>query len=198
MSRFLSIIIVNWNTRGILEECLISLNSIDWKDVGIGYEIIVVDNASEDNSVEMVKGNFPDVRVIACTTNIGFGPAVNKAVEIATGDFYLISNADVIYSVSPINGMLSCLHSDSTISAVAPKIVDRSGNKQPSSFKFPTLKRLAFEQFFSCGNFGEILPYDNRSEKKINEIRYIDVDWVLGACFMIKSEVFREVKGFCE
>jgi GT2 family glycosyltransferase len=195
----LSIIIVNWNTKDLLEDCLKSLIEIDWQSLHINSEIVVVDNASSDKSAEMVKKNFINVKLIENNFNTGFGKGANKAAKQATGTYYLISNADVVYSSSAIKCMISCLDSDSKITAVAPKLIGKDGKKQTSAFKFPTLKRLAFEQLLSLGNYGEISLKDEDSSKSDGLMNtFIEVDWVLGATFMIRAKDFLDMGEFKE
>ena len=205
MDKIVSIIIVNWNTDNILASCLKSLFAIEWVNFGVNKEIFVVDNASEDASVEMVQKSFPEVNLIENKSNIGFGPAVNQASKIASGSIYLISNADVVYNSSAIGEMLYCLDSESTFLAAAPGLVDMNQNSEPSAFSFPNLYRLALEQLLSFGNYGEINlkkikepKKGNSDEQKSKRPRFIEVDWVLGACFMIKSEFFKILGGFCD
>ena len=85
-----SVIIVNWNTREILRQCL---RSVFAETHGIGFEVIVIDNASSDNSVEMVRDEFPGVRLIANTKNVGFAAANNQGMAIASGRICSCSTA---------------------------------------------------------------------------------------------------------
>src|ERR1043165_1957611 len=89
----LSIIIVNWNTRDITRDCL---RSIGEHVRGLSYEVIVVDNASSDGSAEMIRREFPDARLIANDTNLGFGRANNQAMRVARGDFFFLLNSDTV------------------------------------------------------------------------------------------------------
>jgi GT2 family glycosyltransferase len=87
----LSVIIVNWNTRERLRECL---SSIETHLSGVDHEVLVVDNASSDGSTEMVAESFPDVRLIRNSENVGFGRANNQAMRVAEGRWFLLLNSD--------------------------------------------------------------------------------------------------------
>jgi len=194
-----SIIIVNWNTKDILEDCLNSLIEIEWERIETESEIIVVDNASFDSSAQMVKEKFPEVRLIENQSNPGFGAGVNQAAAVAKNDFLLISNADVIYNPSAIKEMIDCLKSDEKITAAAPALIGKDGKKQASAFKFPTLSRLTKEQLLSSRDFGEITERSSpENEPDIKKRKYIEVDWILGASFIIKTAAFHDVEGFSE
>lgn len=88
-----SIIIVNWNTRDILQDCL---KSIYEQTRDIDFEVIVIDNASSDGSAEMVKAEFPPVILIENTKNRGFAAANNQGVKIARGRYVLLLNSDTV------------------------------------------------------------------------------------------------------
>ena len=89
----LSIIIVSWNTSDLLQQCL---NSFLSGDVSNSLEVIVVDNYSSDDSVELVKKNFPQIKIICNTENLGFAKANNQAIECASGEYLLLLNSDTL------------------------------------------------------------------------------------------------------
>jgi len=199
MNIALCIIIVNWNTKALLANCLKSLLEIDWQSLKTSIDILVVDNASSDGSSVMVKESFPQITLIESDRNLGFGGGVNKAAGMNKAKYYLVSNADMVYSFSVIKTLLSCLESDISVSAVAPKLIGMDGKRQPSAFKFPSITRLFFEQFLSLGNFGEVKLKDDLShEPEAHLTRTIEADWVLGAAFIIRSDDFHDINGFDE
>jgi GT2 family glycosyltransferase len=191
----LSILIANWNTKEILAKCLESIYIAikDLKELSI--EIIVVDNGSNDGSQKMVKTDFPNVTLIENKKNVGFGGAINQAASVAKSPLLLVSNADVIYSKEAIKMMIETINSDKNYTIVAPKLVVNDSKIQPSAFRFPTLLRLALEQLFVIKDLG-LIKIDKKSS--LSGIDTIEVDWVLGASFMIRTDVYREVTGFCE
>ena len=102
--RPLSIVIVNYNTRDLLENCIRSIGAT-LED--LEAEILVVDNDSSDSSVEMVEQEFPDVKLIFNSINMGYAKAVNQALKSSTGQFVLILNADTV--IKPNGGTAAFL-----------------------------------------------------------------------------------------
>ncbi len=143
----ISILIVNWNTRELLRACLRSLR----ENVGeIEHEIIVVDNASRDESAAMVRNDFPEVHLIENTKNEGYARGNNQAYEIARGEWIWLLNSDVEVSANALPAMLNFVRTSSTrrakIGAVASALIDaRNGTIQRSCRTFPTPKALWIE-----------------------------------------------------
>ena len=123
----LTIIIVNWNVRNLLSDCIRSLQELI---NGIEYEIIVVDNHSSDNSVEMLQCDYPAVKIIANKKNVGFSKANNQAFEVSTGDFILLLNPDATIADNSINKMLWLLKKDDHVGVVGPKLLNSDGSIQ--------------------------------------------------------------------
>src|SRR4030042_6996505 len=105
----LSIIIVNWNVKNYLRSCL---NSMYGKTLCITYEIIVVDNASTDGSIEMLRNEFAEVRIIECPENLGFGRANNKALPFTIGKYIGLQNPDTILENDAFSLMVKELERD--------------------------------------------------------------------------------------
>lgn len=118
-SHLVSIIIVNWNGRKYLGNCLKSLSKVLYKNI----EIIFVDNASSDDSVDFVKRNLPSCKIIVNTKNLGFAEGQEIAFSKAKGDSILLLNTDTIIEDNLISELVSALYSKSTIGAVQPKIL---------------------------------------------------------------------------
>jgi GT2 family glycosyltransferase len=114
-----SAIIVNWNHRDCISNCLRSLHNQKYASL----EIFVVDNASTDGSVEWIRQNFPDVKVIAFTENLGFARAFNEAVRISNGVFILSLNPDVTLEPGFISAITTALGGDERIGIAAPKLL---------------------------------------------------------------------------
>ena len=117
----LSVIIVSWNVRQLLKDCLTSLyDSIN----GLTYEVLVVDNASSDSSAEMVQAEFQDVKLIANLENVGFGRANNQALEMCQGRYVLFLNPDTLVSEGSIEELVRFLEHHPTVGMVGPELVD--------------------------------------------------------------------------
>lgn len=136
----LSIIIVNWNTRDMLRDCLASV------EAGLGplqAEILVVDNGSTDGSIQMLMDRFPDLNLIANPTNRGFAAANNQALARATGRHVLLLNTDTLVHGAVLPDAVRWLDDNPQVAVLGPRILNRDGTVQGSASAFPSLYRLA-------------------------------------------------------
>ncbi len=175
-----SAIIVNYNTKELVENCL---NSIFTHCDDGSFEIIVIDNASQDGSVEMFKNNFKDkVKLIANSRNAGFGSANNQGAKIARGEYLFFLNSDTIIKNNILVELEKSFLRDENIGAVAPKLFLEDGGEQPYAFgNFPSLASAVFEKFKSSAKY--------RSNP-------FEVDWASGAALAVKKNVFEKLGGF--
>ncbi len=131
----LSVCIVNWNTRDYLRDCLASLEQ--YPVAGLSQEVIVVDNASVDASVEMVAADFPGVRVIANTDNRGYAEGNNEAIEAARGDYILLLNPDVVLHPDALTRAVEGMRADPRAGVLAGRLLSPDGSTQRSLRSFP-------------------------------------------------------------
>jgi len=191
----LSIIIVNWNTRDITRDCL---RSVRQHLSGMAYEVIVVDNASSDGSVEMIRREFPDARLIANDANLGFGRANNQAMRVARGEFFFLLNSDTVIFDEAIQGLVNFIAADPGVGIAGCKLLFEDRTLQASCSRFPSIRLALFEdlmlyKFLPRRAQGELLlggywPHD----------RARDVDAVWGAAMLVRRQVFDETGGFDE
>src|SRR4030042_4812169 len=137
----ISIIIVNWNTKDLLRNCL---NSIYQTVQNISLEIIVVDNASHDGSVAMVREEFPQVNVIENKENRGFGAANNQAISIMKGRYALLLNTDTVLKEHAVYELFSFMEAHPDAAMACGQLLNADGSKQNSIASFPTLWTLLF------------------------------------------------------
>ncbi len=138
----LSIVIVSWNTREILRECLASTFaglSRDQNGLGASTEVIVVENASEDRSAEMVEADFPDAILVQNKENRGFAAANNQAFEIARGQNILLLNSDTIVHGDVLTRSVEYLDADTSIGAMGCRVLNTDGTVQLTCSMYPTL-----------------------------------------------------------
>jgi GT2 family glycosyltransferase len=121
----LAIIIVSFNARADLDECLASLHA--HPPSLTPFEIVVVDNASSDGSAELVRQRWPSARLIALTENVGFARANNIGIRETTGDLILLLNSDTVVPVRALDGLVSALRADTTAAIAGPRLVDAQG-----------------------------------------------------------------------
>lgn len=192
-----SIIIVNWNTRDILRDCLVSVYS-QTKDMT--YEVILVDNASSDGSAQMVKAEFPQVILIENTENSGFAAANNQGMRIAKGRYVLLLNSDTVVLDGAIQKTVRYADSHPEAGVVGCRAVWPDGRRQNTCFRFVTLRLLLLSSllFFRMAKpFRRPLFHPDRYlHLDFNQEHNVDV--VAGCFFLLREEVIREVGMFDE
>ena len=131
-----SVLIVSWNTCGLLRECLASLRSHHTR---AQLEVIVLDNASRDGSAEMVREEFPEVRLIASEANLGFARGNNLAFERSSGEWVWLLNPDTQVLAGALDALLDRFEADEKCGGVPSALIDaRDGQVQRSFRSFPT------------------------------------------------------------
>ena len=191
----LSIIIVNWNTQDITRNCL---RSIRQRVGSISCEVIVVDNASSDASVELIRAEFPDVRLIVNDDNLGFGRANNQGMRIARGRYFLLLNSDTLVIDDSVQRLVSFMESDPRIGIAGCKLLFEDLTLQSSCSRFPSIKIALLEdlmlyKFLSRRRQGELLLNGYWAHDRAR-----DVDAVWGAAMLVRREVFEQTGGFDE
>jgi GT2 family glycosyltransferase len=183
-----SIIIVNFNNRIYL---LKTLESLFQDSNASEYEIIVVDNASDDDSVEAVQRNFPKANVVSLQENLGYARANNRGVEQASGPYLLFLNNDTYVPEGTIGKLLDIKKDHPEYGIVAPFICNADKSPQLSWGKDLHLLSEVFLKFFAE-------KWHRRQFMKKKGRMSRDVDWVSGACFMIARSLYQQVGGFDE
>lgn len=193
----LSIVIVNYNTKDHLINCL---KSVFRHTHGLKFEVIVVDNASSDDSVAAVKAYAArkPIRVLPLDKNIGFGPANNRGAAAAKGDWLLFLNSDTLFNDNVLPRTLAKARSIPHLGALTCKLKNPDGTVQPTGGFFPNLFNLAAWMLFI-----DDLPYIDRLVKPVHPKthwyrRSWSPDWITGAFFLTPKEVFNRVGEFDE
>jgi GT2 family glycosyltransferase len=180
----ISAIVVSFNTRDMTLDCLRALAaSLD----GIPSEILVVDNASDDDSVAAIRQHFPAVRLIAKETNAGFGAANNEAMRLAQGRFFLLLNSDAFPEKSAIATLLAYMQAHPKVGATGPRLLNADGSLQISCHPFPTPLFAWRENLWLTRGYRS-WPHDTLR----------NVDFVIGACMLVRRETWEQVGGFDE
>jgi GT2 family glycosyltransferase len=206
----LSIIIVSFNTLDLTVKCL---ESVFKYTKGISFEVIVVDNASDDKSASEIKRKFrTKVNVIRNKENVGFGAANNQAMEIAAGRYFCLLNSDTVLIGNVFDRMIEWFDQNTflpikssrrirpgsfsmdsipsgtlkrlPIGLIGCKLLNSDRTEQYSIRTFPTLSQIFKELFFS------------RLMRKSMPSKITEVDYVMGACMLLKREVYERVGGF--
>lgn len=193
----LSIITVTYNSKDVITECLSSLEA---KLENISSEIIVIDNHSTDNTVGIIKEQFPSVHVIENIKNEGFAAACNQGIKNSSGDFLLFLNPDIIagekFSFPPL---FQYMNEHKNTGLLGCKLINRDGTIQTSCRKFPDIITVMFKRI----SFFQIFPYaKKRVEEYIKPLSNYEeitsVDWLLGAFLFIRREIIDKIGHFDE
>lgn len=191
----LSIIIVNWNTCEITRKCL---ESVRERVACADCEVIVVDNASSDASVEMIRTEFPEVSLIVNGENLGFGRANNQGMRVARGRYFLLLNSDTVVIDGSIQRLVSLMESSPQIGIAGCKLLFEDLTLQGSCARFPSIKLALLEdlmlyKFLSRRRQGEVLLNGYWAHDRTR-----DVDAVWGAAMLVRRKVFNDTTGFDE
>lgn len=214
----LSIIIVSWNTKDLLRQCLESVirstdygrrttagesttdyrlpTTVDSRLKAVdGIEVIVVDNASSDGSCEMMEEEFIkkdkiEIKLIINKENLGFAKGNNIGLKEAKGEYIMLLNSDTVIKPLAIEKLVKFLDGNPKIGIVGPKLLNSDGSAQANCGRFPDLKVAAVMLFKE--HFGGS-DYVRSSPKSSGT-----VDWLMGAAIMVRREVFEKVGGLDE
>jgi len=192
----LSIIIVNYNVKEFLQNLL---DSIDKASTNISKEIIVIDNASDDGSIEVIKEKFPSVKLIENKINIGFGRANNQGLTIAKGKYILFVNPDCIVSEDTFDNMISFFESNSECGLAGCKILNSDGTLQLACRRSFAGPWTSFTKVTGLSNlFPKSKIFARYNLTYLDENKTYEVDAVSGSFMMIRKEVYEKVGGFDE
>ena len=186
----ISVIIVSWNAKELLYECLLNLTK---EKNHYQLEIIVVDNASTDGAPELVREKFPHVRLLRNDENLGFSKANNIGIKVSKGRYICLINSDAF----PLDGCLDrlCKHMDEhkEIGVIGPKVLNPDGTLQPSCREFNTLwknfcRALALDKIYPKSNLFCGYFMTNWSHDTIRE-----VDYISGCFMMVRTSAIKKV-----
>ncbi len=199
----LSVLIVNWNVAPLLRRCLASIAVSPGVDVrgegdGLAAEVIVVDNASTDDSVAMMEREFPWVRVVRNRENVGFTRANNQALELARGRYLLFLNPDTEIVGESLVTMVRYMDAHPDVGALGPQLRYADGRIQSSRRRFPTLATAFLEStvlhlWWPNNPVARRYYVADRPDDQEQE-----VDWVVGACLLVRRQAVEQVGGFDE
>jgi len=186
----LSIVIVNWNTKKLLLDCLSSA----FETVkNISTEVWLVDNASSDGSVEAVKKIYPSVQIIQNQKNLGFAAANNQAFKKMQGRYTLLLNTDTVLTAGAVEKIYTFMESRPDVAMACGQLLNQDGSKQNSFANFPSLASLLFGESLLQ------LPFPNKyPNKREANSRPMEVDSCIGACMLVRGAAMEAVGGLDE
>lgn len=184
MPPLVSVIIVNWNTRDLLRACL---GSLPWDSTALQVEAVVVDNGSEDGSPEMVRAEFPAVRLLCNDDNLGFVKANNQGLAAAQGDYLFMLNSDTEVHPGCLENLVEVLEQNRSYGAAGARLTNPDGSYQFSASEFPPYFLRLLPGAFEARRIEVV----NRRMAAMTEPCV--VDWLVGAALMMPRRVLEEV-----
>jgi GT2 family glycosyltransferase len=185
-----SIVVVNYNTGYLLDRMFAAL---DAAKASVNIEVVVVDNASTDDSLEILRNRYPFVELIENATNVGFGRANNQAMSKVRGRYMLLLNTDAFVASDTLEKTVAFMNNNASCGVLGVKLIGGDGTLQPSCRYFPTpwnvfLQRSGFSRFFPNHRLIDDMKWDHASIRPC--------DWVPGCYYLARSEVIRQVGLF--
>ncbi|MCC6445776.1 MAG: glycosyltransferase family 2 protein [Armatimonadetes bacterium] len=181
---------MNWNNRRDLEPCL---NSIYGQEQGIAFEVIVVDNDSEDDSVALVESLFPQAILIVNPGNLGFSAGNNVGIRAARGRYVMLLNTDTIAHPGALAEMVRFMDACPKAGISGPKLLNRDRSLQYSCRHFPTLSAGFFRNTF----LGRLFPKNRFAGDYLmtgwDHAETRAVDWVSGACMVVRRKALEDI-----
>lgn len=190
----LSIAIVSYNTKEVLLDCL---GSVHAHTTAIIFEVIVVDNDSQDGTVAALKAAYPAMGIVANPDNRGFARAVNQALAVSRGRHVLLLNSDTIVRDQALATMVAYLDEHSDVGAVSCKQWTGDGHLNQTCFPFPSIR----DHLFYSALFHRIAPGMQAAAAATHAIdcrSSQDVDWANGACLMVRRSLLEQLGGLDE
>jgi N-acetylglucosaminyl-diphospho-decaprenol L-rhamnosyltransferase len=191
-----SVVIVSYESRSLLERCLAALAADEGRVATC--EVVVVDQASQDGTAAWLAAEHPEVRLVALPHNVGFGAGNNRGAAVASGRWLLLLNSDAFVRPGAVDELVRFAEKRPAAGVVGPRLLWPDGRLQRSCRRFPTVFRIATEFLylrklaprsrilngFYCGEFAHDEPWR--------------VDWLTGACLLVRRELFEQLDGFDE
>ena len=186
----LSVSVVAYRTPELLRRCLSALSP--------EFEVFVVDNASDDDTSDLLGTDFPWVRRIANPSNVGFGAAHNQALRLASGRYWLVLNSDAAPLPGAVRTLIDFMDANPEVAVAGPRLRYPSGDIQPARRRFPTAATLFLEstqlqRFWSDNRVLRRFYMQDRPEDVVQ-----DVDWLVGACLCVRASAASTVGLFDE
>lgn len=190
----LSVIIVNFNTKELLDACLQSV----FASQGVSFEVVVIDNASTDGSAALVAHKYPHVHLIENKKNIGFAKANNQGMKEARGEYYLLLNSDTKVFPETFEKLVAYARKEKGGSLIGCQTLSSNGSIKSSAGYYPSLLRVFLWMTFldDLGLKYVIRPYHVQDASFFTKDQ--TVDWVQGACMLIPRRVYENVGGLDE
>jgi N-acetylglucosaminyl-diphospho-decaprenol L-rhamnosyltransferase len=179
-----SVVLVCWNNKSYLKPCLDSLYE---GNLHHQYEVVVVDNGSTDGSQEMLRDDFPQVKIIQNDRNVGLGKASNQGIEATVGWYVLLLNNDTLVNGASLDAMVEFMDSHLEVGAVGGRLLNPDGSFQAANSKFPSLS----EELLIATRIGSLFwpNFPDRSYPRDITL----VEWMGSACLLLRREALSKI-----
>jgi GT2 family glycosyltransferase len=192
----LSIIIVSYNTKQLLKDCI---DSIENSLIGISYEIIVVDNASIDGSIDMIRTDYPNAVIIDNNYNAGFAKANNQGYQISSGKYILLLNSDTVILKDALNKLVNFMDKHSNSAVVGPRLLNPDLSLQlPCRRGFPKLINSIAHFSRLSRTFPKNKLLSSYNMTYMDDQASHEVDAVSGACLLVRRSIINEIGGLLD
>lgn len=189
----ISVIIVTWNAYSWIANCLKSLKS----DLSaFSHSIIIVDNASSDQTASYIKTQFPEIILIENKTNNGFAQACNTALQKSCSEYVLFLNPDTEVIPGMTKSLLAFMEKHQEAGAIGPTLLNPDGTLQLSGNTFPNLKNILSESFFLDRLFPNSRFFGLHKMSHIDRSKVLKVDWTMGSCLFVRREALDRAGNF--
>jgi GT2 family glycosyltransferase len=192
----LSIVLVHYRSPDALFECL---RTLDVARAGLSSEIVVVDNDSRDGTLDTLASRRPDLRLIANSENLGYAKAVNQGVAATSGEFVLVMNPDCEVREAALRALLDHARAHPRVAVAGPKILNPDGSLEYSARSFPDHLTFLFNRYSLLTRLFPNNPWSRRyllTDWDHESVR--EVDWLSGACLLVRRLAIAEVGGMDE
>ena len=188
-----SVILVSYNTADLTIRAIECVYA-SARNCSFPVDVLVVDNASRDDSVARVRAEFPTIRLFESSTNLGFGAANNLAVASSDSEYILLLNTDAFLQPESLTVLEQYMRTNPLVGVVGPTIWNADGTVQTAAWNFPSPLQSLFE-YSGIGNLFPRVPLIG-GYRKWNHNTTQRVPWLIGACILIRRSVFVDVGGF--
>jgi GT2 family glycosyltransferase len=194
MKRDVSILIVHYNTPGLLRQ---TLKGITKANPQVSYEVIVVDNNPSQRIGEMIRKEFPEVKLVVSNENVGFGRGMNAAMQIATGRYYLVFNPDILLAEGALETMVKYMDTHAEVGMIGPRLNNPDGSLQLSAYTYMKPEVIVYRRVPFIGRLGFAKKaVDEYLRVGADHTKIQEVDYVLGAAMFVRKEAVDQVGGF--
>lgn len=191
----LTVVIVTWNSNRWMTACLESLST----DINeLSHHIVVVDNASTDQTADLIQNQFPDVTMLKNSQNEGFARACNRALAQCNSEYVLLLNPDTKVLPGMARALMTFMKTHPEAGAIGPTILNTDGSFQLSGNTFPNLKNLWIEAFFLDRVFAANATFGSHQLSHVDRSQPFKVDWTMGSCLLARKKTLDDVRGLDE